>query len=247
MRTFRIPDQVARLAVLFAVAVVALVVVRHIFVPKSFGKLGHYRAAAVDEIASQPVRYAGMQTCVECHPEEAEKKGRSFHRGLACEVCHGPASEHASDPEAKKPFVPRERGACLYCHNYLPSRPTGFPQIIEKLHNPMKPCPTCHNPHDPTPPHVPGTCSACHASIARIKAISHHDSLECETCHEASPQHRQDPRSALPKKPTNREFCGKCHAQNAPSAKEIRRIDLATHGGRYLCWQCHYPHYPEGR
>ncbi len=23
-------------------------------------------------------------------------------------------------------------------------------------------------------------------------------------------------------------------------------IDVDTHGGRYLCWQCHYPHLPEG-
>ncbi len=25
------------------------------------------------------------------------------------------------------------------------------------------------------------------------------------------------------------------------------RIDLDTHNSRYLCWQCHYPHFPEGR
>ena len=47
-----------------------------------------------------------------------------------------------------------------------------------------------------------------------------------------------------------REFCGKCHgagvaAKDAP--KEAPKIDLAAHGGRYLCWECHYPHLPEGR
>ena len=25
------------------------------------------------------------------------------------------------------------------------------------------------------------------------------------------------------------------------------RVDIVEHGGRYLCWQCHYPHDPEGR
>jgi len=224
-----------------------MVLVRRHFVPKTFGKLGHYRAAAIDAIASQPLRYAGSQACGECHSDETEKKSKSFHRGLACEVCHGPVNDHAGDPETQKPLLPRERGACLYCHAYQSSRPTGFPQIIERLHNPMKPCIGCHNPHDPTPPKVPGTCAACHATIARTKSISHHASLECETCHAAMPQHRQDPRAFLPKKPTHREFCGQCHAVGAPSSGEIPRVDMNTHGGRYLCWQCHYPHYPEAR
>jgi hypothetical protein len=42
-----------------------------------------------------------------------------------------------------------------------------------------------------------------------------------------------------------KEFCGTCHARGADSPPEIPRIDLATHGGTYLCWQCHYPHHPE--
>ena len=29
------------------------------------------------------------------------------------------------------------------------------------------------------------------------------------------------------------------------SDKEIPRVDMATHGERYVCWQCHYPHSPE--
>lgn len=245
MRVWKFPDQVVRLAILFAVAIAALVVARYHFVPKSFGQLGHYRAAALPLIASQQVRYAGAQACTDCHGEEAEAKGKSYHRGLSCEVCHGPASGHAADPESAKPVLPRERGACLYCHSYLLSRPTGFPQVVERSHNPMKACISCHNPHDPTPPQVPGACSACHATIARSKAISHHASLECETCHETPAEHRQNPRAFVPKKPMDRAFCGRCHASGASSPREIPRIDLAAHGGRYLCWQCHYPHYPE--
>ena len=245
MRLWKLPDQVIRLGILFIVAIVALVVVRSRFIPESFCELGHYRAASIETIAGQNPRYAGWQTCVECHEEHGEAKNNSYHRTVSCEVCHGPSDDHANDPESHSPIVPRLRGeGCLYCHEYLPSRPTGFPQIIERLHNPMDACVGCHDPHDPTPPETPESCSACHAQIARSKAISHHHRVACETCHEGEPAHRESPRANLPKKPTSREFCLQCHAVEANSATDIPRIDSTSHGGAYTCWQCHYPHFP---
>jgi hypothetical protein len=246
VRLFKLPDQVVRLAILFAVALTLLFFVRRHFVPKTFGEFGHYRGAAVAEVAGLPLKYAGLQACIECHSDEGEIKSKSFHRGLSCEVCHGPSRDHAEDPGSRTPDIPRDRANCLHCHSYLSSRPTGFPQIIETLHNPMKPCVTCHNPHDPTPPQVPGACAACHASIVRTKSVSRHASVDCETCHQVAPEHRENPRAHLPTVPTSREFCGKCHAQDAASPPEIPRVDFASHGDRYLCWQCHYPHHPEG-
>jgi hypothetical protein len=246
LRIWKFPDQVVRLAILFALAAVGVVLLSQRFVPASFGELGHYRAASLDTIKGQPIRYAGWQVCVECHEEQGLAKSRSYHRNLSCEVCHGASSDHAADPESQHPIVPRARGeACLYCHDYLPSRPTGFPQIIERNHNPMEPCITCHDPHDPTPPSTPASCSACHAEIARTKAVSHHYKVSCETCHEAAPEHRLNPRAHLPRKPTTREFCLRCHGRGADSPRDILRIDENLHGGTYLCWQCHYPHYPE--
>lgn len=243
MRIGRIPDQVIRLAILFVIAVVALLIVRQRFVPDTFGELGHYRSSAIDVVASQPVRYAGLRVCTECHDDVAAAKAASYHRGLTCEGCHGPSAGHAEDPTESLPEVPGGRSACLRCHSYLSSRPTGFAQIIESVHNPLEPCATCHDPHDPTPPEMPEQCSACHAAIARTKSVSHHREVSCETCHAAVPEHRENPRAHLPSKPTSREFCGQCHAE---AAKGAPQIDLAEHGGRYLCWQCHYPHYPEG-
>jgi len=247
LRLWKLPDQALRLGILFAIGAVALLSVRQRLVPKSFGELGHYRADAVKAAAGQPIRYAGAEACAECHDDVAELKGGSYHRGVSCEICHGPAAAHVQDAGENKPVVPRERKACLYCHGYLPSRPTGFPQVIEKVHNPMEPCMGCHNPHDPKPPRIPSSCSACHGMIARTKAVSPHRTLECETCHAADPRHRQYPTSFIPKKPTDRSFCGGCHAPNAPSPKHIPRVDVGSHGGRYLCWQCHYPHHPEAR
>lgn len=245
MRIWRFPDQVVRLAIVFAAVAAAMITARTMLVPESYGDLGPYRAKAVEIEAARDIKFAGWQTCVTCHFEEGETKSRSYHRTLSCEVCHGPASDHAEAPDARRPFIPREREGCIPCHGYLSSRPTGFPQIVEIDHNPRLSCITCHNPHDPTPPEIPGECSACHAQISRTKAVSPHSSLECVTCHDTPQKHSENPRANLPQKPRERAFCGQCHARGAESPREIPRIDLESHGEQYLCWQCHYPHYPE--
>jgi len=247
VKIWKMPGPVVRVLFMIAAAVAGLIGVRAVFVPDSFGELGHYRADAVPEIAAQPIRYAGLLACLECHDDVGEVKAGSYHRGLTCEGCHEAAADHVEDPTERQPLVPTDRSACLRCHEYQASRPTGFPQIIEKIHNPMEPCASCHDPHDPTPPQVPGECSACHAAIARTKAVSHHWKLDCETCHEASQEHRENPRAALPTKPTERAFCGQCHTTGSTGLAGVPRVDLVEHGGRYLCWQCHYPHDPGGR
>lgn len=241
------PDQIVRLALVAVAAAVALTVVRSRFVPDDFGEKGHYRTSAVALAADRPIRHAGWQACVECHTEEGELRAASYHRTLSCEVCHGPAAAHAEDPGAMTPRVPRTRGeACLYCHEYLPARPTGFPQIVERLHNPMRSCVECHDPHDPTPPTQPESCSACHGQIARTKAISPHATLGCETCHQTPPEHLVDPRAHPAGKPWERAFCGRCHGEGSEAPSSVPRVSLADHGGTYACWQCHYPHFPEG-
>jgi len=242
-----VPQQVRRLAIVVVVLVAALIAARALLVPPTFGDRGHYRAASVDSIEKLPIRYAGHDACAMCHPQEVQTKAASFHRGVACEVCHGPAVQHTTNPVEVKPPAPRDRTFCPRCHAFNPARPTGFPQIDPVQHNPMRPCFTCHNPHDPTPPHPPESCAACHGEIARTKAVSPHFQLACTECHQADPRHVQSPRQWLPTKPASREFCGRCHATTADSPREIPRVELTTHGERYVCWQCHYPHHPEAR
>ncbi len=243
----RIPQQVVPLIILFAAGVALLMVARHFLVPKTFGQYGYYRAEAANEVAAMPISYGGSQTCGECHTDIADLKLSSKHRGVACEVCHGPAKNHAEAPDEFTPAKPTGRGYCPICHGYNPSRPSGFPQILPVVHNPGKACMTCHNPHNPTLPHPPEECSACHREIASKKMVSHHAGVACTVCHSTPSDHWQNPLSVLAKKPTTRELCGQCHARGAESSKEIPRIDLDTHGGRYLCWDCHYPHYPEAK
>jgi len=251
------PTQIIQLGVLFVIIGVGFFVLRQEFIPESFGELGHYRADAVAEVAALEPLYAGWEICAICHTDKVEIKNASYHRTVSCETCHGPASDHTNDPMEQHPVVPAGREPCLACHSYLASRPTGFPQILEERHNPMRACATCHDPHDPTPPGLLEECSACHNSIARTKSISHHAPLECEVCHEAAPEHKERPRAHLPKKPFERAFCGTCHATEAKppdvlygvdfTVYEIPRIDLITHGGTLVCWECHYQHSPEAR
>ena len=245
MKFPRIPQQIISLCVLFSIAVTGFLIARKSFVPPTFGLYGHYRAKAVDEIKAKGTKYAGSEACIECHDVIYNLKAKSYHKNVACEVCHGPAQQHAQDPTEVKPEIPRDRSKCTICHDYNPARPTGFPQIIASQHNPGKFCTSCHQAHNPMLPHTPDDCSACHRAIASQKMVSHHASLECTTCHEVPPEHLTSPRDFEVKKPENKEFCGKCHAREADSPVEIPRIDFKTHGGRYLCWDCHYPHNPE--
>ncbi len=247
MKLWKFPDQFLRVLIVLAVLLAGLIYARIAFRPASFGEEGHFRAEAIPSIEALPISYAGWQACMDCHEDIGETKNASYHRTLGCEVCHGPAQNHVEDPDEVLPLVPRDRAACLSCHSYMLSRPTGFPQVIELMHNPMQGCTECHDPHDPQPLQMSGDCSACHTQIARTKAISHHSSLSCEICHETPDEHSSAPRAHLPLKPTSRAFCGNCHDSGADSAKGIPRIDLIDHGGQYLCWQCHYPHFPEGR
>lgn len=242
-----IPQQATRLGVIFLLVAAALVTARALLVPPTFGAEGHYRAAAIAEITAAPIRYAGRAACAECHDDVFGEHARGRHQTVACEACHGPSARHIESGGETRPIVPRGRDFCPACHGYNAARPTGFPQIDPIAHNPMTPCVNCHRPHEPVPPSVPGSCAACHGEIARVKAVSHHVTLACTRCHETDAVHRDTPRASRPTKPQSRAFCGECHASRAKSPPEIPRIDLATHGGSYLCWQCHYPHDPEVR
>lgn len=240
-----LPEQIKRITVIVVIFFASLILLRNFMMPDDFGRYGHYRASAVDSIVSHNIHYAGQALCAECHDDIMEIKSAGFHRTVACEVCHGPGSAHTEDPEGVTLDAPRQRAACPLCHEYLPSRPTGFPQILSASHNPMNPCITCHEPHEPEPPETPKECAACHAEIARTKMVSHHVYVPCIHCHITPEEHKLHPRDILPSKPKSREFCGKCHDENADSAAGIPRIDLSSHETRYVCWQCHYPHLPE--
>jgi DnaJ-class molecular chaperone len=239
-----IPEQLVRLFFVVVILVVGVLLVRAFVVPKSIKESELHRAKTLQAEISRKGKYSDTEVCVECHDEENNKILSGFHKFLSCETCHGAGGLHVEEPGETPPSAPRKRDYCAFCHSFDPSRPTGFPQINPIAHNPMKPCISCHDPHAPKPPEVPKECSACHGEISRTMSLSPHVQLSCVTCHKVPGNHKTAPRAERPSKPEKREFCGKCHAK-ASSKNGTPKVDMAAHGEKYLCWQCHYPHLPE--
>jgi hypothetical protein len=238
----KIPDALVRVIVVIALLCSIVLLIR-LVLPRNLTDTAVHVQSTMDREMQKPVMYAGQGACTGCH-EESAKKASGYHKNLSCETCHGMARQHVDSPLEIKPVIPSRREFCYGCHRYDRARATGFPQINPAVHNPLKECISCHDPHDPKPPTVPQECAACHGEIARSKAISPHVQLECTTCHTVPAEHKISPRAARAEVPTEREFCGRCHAKGA-SPKDPPKVDLATHGEKYLCWQCHYPHLPE--
>ncbi|MCX5795530.1 MAG: multiheme c-type cytochrome [Elusimicrobia bacterium] len=147
-------EHLLRVAAVFVLVISAFFAARHFLVPETFGKYGHYRAAAATEMASMPLHYAGEPACLRCHPEQAKAKAGAGHRGVHCESCHGALLAHAQNPKAVKAVKPKEadmRAFCGICHARNISRPAKFPQQDLAQHNPGVACSQCHNPHNPKP------------------------------------------------------------------------------------------------
>lgn len=236
----RIPEQLVRIVVVFAVLIAAGLGVRALLVPAELKDTALQQEAAVGREAGRPVRYGGEQLCSQCHEGVAKAKEQGQHRQLSCESCHGPSQGHADNQE-EKPFIPQKRQACTLCHAYDQSRPTGFPQINPLTHNPRKSCLACHRGHNPAPPRTPRSCAACHGLIEQTKANSPHFALACTVCHRTPERHKASPRAFRPEKPTSREFCGRCHTAGR-TKPGVPGVDMAAHGEKYVCWQCHHPH-----
>lgn len=153
---FKDIEHLIRLAVVMAIGVVAFVVLRAAVVPKSFGQYGHYRGAAIAEIAARPIVHAGRETCEGCHTDVVDQKKLGRHVVLSCEACHGAQARHADDPASVKPAKLDTAIVCARCHEANSAKPKTFPQVVTADHSGGIACDTCHQPHKPkiedTPP-----------------------------------------------------------------------------------------------
>jgi len=146
---FKDIEHLIRLAAVIAVALVAFVILRAAVVPRSFGQYGHYRGAAISEIASRPVTLAGHDACEGCHTDVVDQKKLGKHVVVACEACHGAQAKHADDPSSAQPKKLDTAVVCARCHEANSAKPKNFPQVATADHSGGLACDSCHQPHRP--------------------------------------------------------------------------------------------------
>jgi hypothetical protein len=149
MNFFKDAGHLLRFAGLFVVAFLVFWAIRGYVVPKTFGQYGHYRGAAVNEIAAHPAKFAGHDACETCHSDVLDVKAKGKHAHVSCEACHDPQAAHAADPGSVTPAKLDTAGLCVRCHAASAARPKTFPQVIAEEHSNGVPCETCHQPHSP--------------------------------------------------------------------------------------------------
>ena len=152
---FKDIEHLVRLAAVMLLALLLFIVFRAAVVPKSFGQYGHYRGAAIAEIASRPVAIAGREVCEGCHTDVADQKRLGSHIVLSCEACHGAQAKHADDPANVTPPKLDTAVVCARCHEANSAKPKAFPQVVTADHAAGIACDTCHQPHKPNIENTP--------------------------------------------------------------------------------------------
>jgi ribosomal protein L37AE/L43A len=141
-------EHLVRLAALFAAGLLFFVVLRAEFIPADFGKYGHYRPGAINDVAAKPMAYAGRTRCTECHDDEVKEAAPAKHKVISCETCHRALLKHADDPAVDVPKVGGP-ALCLRCHAANTGKPAHQPTVVAKDHSDEDTCVSCHKPHDP--------------------------------------------------------------------------------------------------
>ena len=138
-----------RPALVLVAALAIFLAIRSAIIPKAFGQYGHYRPGALDLVRQHPAAFAGQDTCVLCHDDEAKTRAAGKHAHVACEACHGPLAQHADDPAAHVPTLPDVATLCRRCHEQDAAKPKNFPQVETASHSGGMVCDSCHQPHNP--------------------------------------------------------------------------------------------------
>lgn len=146
---FKDTEHLLRMAALFAVGLLAFVVLRAIFVPPGFGELGHFRTGALADNREHPLVHAGQDACAECHDEVVVVRKGGAHAAIGCEACHGALAAHAGDPGTVQARRPDPKATCLVCHRPNVAKPPSFPQVEPSEHGEGQACTSCHRAHNP--------------------------------------------------------------------------------------------------
>lgn len=142
-------DHLVRVAGLAGAGLVAFLLLRAALVPEDFGRLGHFRAGAIDDARARPLVHAGRAACASCHDEPVRALAGGEHRAIGCESCHGPLARHAEKPREVKVSRPDGPSLCAGCHARSAARPAAFPQVEVQEHAGEGACLDCHAAHAP--------------------------------------------------------------------------------------------------
>lgn len=146
---FKDKEHLVRMAGIFALGVVAFLVLQLLLVPDTFGLYGHYRAAAIGDQMRKPLTYAGRGSCARCHGPQVDVQKSGKHTTLGCETCHGPLMKHSVAPSTEKPSKLSVKKLCPSCHEQNVARPKWLEQVNSVEHSSGEACDTCHQPHAP--------------------------------------------------------------------------------------------------
>jgi hypothetical protein len=138
-----------RLGAVMGIGVLLFLFVQRLMVPAGFGQFGHYRPAALQDVRSRPLTYAGQDACAMCHEPVVKLRATGRHVGVSCEACHGPQYKHTDDPTANKPKPLVVADLCRRCHEADEAKPKGFKQVKTQEHSGGVSCDGCHQPHRP--------------------------------------------------------------------------------------------------
>ena len=194
------PKHIRRLLLLIAAFAVLAVATRFILVDKSFYQFGHYRGAAVAEIAHDKPKYQGTEFCRSCHAAPYAAWSTGVHnrpligKTVKCEVCHGAGGGRDAEqdyvnattgpihPANLKLTVPRDtRAVCTLCHERIVGRPVQQAQVVTQDHAASVQCILCHNPHSPRT-FVGATLALEHRGSIAVGKLK---SEACAGCHGA--------------------------------------------------------------
>jgi ribosomal protein S27AE len=143
------PPQMTRLMIIFGLLIALYIVVRWVSKPESFYWYGHYRGAALAEIANLPVEHSEKSACGDCHTDEFDENLEGVHHTVNCQICHGAGEAHVLDPTMENILLPEGSEMCKICHTQNSARPKDFPQIDVAEHSEWMACDECHMVHNP--------------------------------------------------------------------------------------------------
>jgi DmsE family decaheme c-type cytochrome len=207
--------------------------------------------------AQTTATYVGEDTCLTCHdgqqkgyegsPHHEASDPRSPAAKQGCESCHGPGSEHITDPASKpmrrfNKITPDEVNAtCTTCHS------RGEHALWDGSQHESRglSCTTCHSIHSPESEkgHLKAKtqmelCATCHRDkVAKLDRSGHmpvrEGKMQCTSCHNP---HGTTNVKLLKTGDSVAELCTSCHADK-------RGPFLWEHApSRDGCVTCHDPH-----